>query len=779
MPMWPSSVRTVARHWTHALAVAMAAGAGLGLNIAVFAVLAHLVLRPPAYPDLERLLISDGVIAEAELLSWRDATRTLEGLAGFVTDAATVSSRGSATRAEVSRVSSSLFALLGVQPVAGRVFAAHESDDTAVVAHRTARRLFGDAGMAVGERIAIDGRPVVIVGVLPASFGFPSFTVEFWRPIGHQTVLRRDPGGSVAVSVTSFPVVARLARGATVAQAQAELDAALAPGRASDRPTLRDLQSELTRKARQPLLLLQCVVLLVFALGLCNATLVMYTHYRARATEFAIRAALGASVGRLVRMLIGESLIVALLTAAVASVLAFLGINFLRRAIGVEASRVHLDLAFLVAGLVASCVFLMLASLLAAWSSLRRTRHAEAGLRGSVRRSTMRHALLTFQVAACGVMVVASVSAVSSLGAAAEPLPPSASQEVIAADVHLVGPAYATVEARVAFAERLIARLAEAHVAAAVTDSLPFSEVGEHVRLKPPEHPRTTSAYDADDAVTHYVLASPGYFEAIGWPLLRGRGLHWTDAHASAPVVVITRSLAVERLGHGDAVGQHLRFSGRTWQVVGIVDDVPAAPGVRAIPTAYVSIRQLPPWEELGLRTLTVVARGGPAVREPATRLAEAARAIDPDVALSRVSDLEARVAGSAAFLTFFRDLLSTLACLAITLGAFGMYGVVAAIVTERRSEIAVRLSLGAGRRRVFASVLRLGLRPVALGVPLAVPGALMAHGFLRAAVPGILPVDPWSAAVVAAVISSAAAGACLLPAIRAARIDPATLLKS
>jgi len=222
-----------------------------------------------------------------------------------------------------------------------------------------------------------------------------------------------------------------------------------------------------------------------------------------------------------------------------------------------------------------------------------------------------------------------------------------------------------------------------------------------------------------------------------------------------------------------------MRFSARAWQVVGVVDDLPAAPGVPAVATAYVSIRQLPPWESLGLQSLTVVAVGRAATPELASHLTEAVRAVDPGVALSRIATLEARVADSAAFLVFFRDLLSTLAILAVTLGAFGIYGVVAAIVGERRKEIAVRLSLGAGRRRVFASVLRLGLTPVALGLALAVPGATIVHGFFRRAVPGILPLDLWSVSVVIVVVVSAALGACLLPAVRATRLDPSTLLKS
>lgn len=438
----------------------------------------------------------------------------------------------------------------------------------------------------------------------------------------------------------------------------------------------------------------------------------------------------------------------------------------------------QIDPGLLAAGLVASCAFLMLASLLAASNSLRRTHVAEMRFRGPAGRSRMRHALLTVQIAASGVLVIASVSAISSLGAAAESLPRSVSRDVLTADVHLVGPTYTAIDARVAFAERLIERLAEGHVSAAVTGALPFSEAAERGRLRPPGNPTTFSAHDGEDA-THYLLASPGYFQAIGWPILRGRGLLWTDSQTTTPVVVITRSLALERLGHADVVGQFIRFSARVWQVVGVVDDMPAAPGVPSTPTAYVSFRQLPPWEELGLQTMTVVVGGRTATPQLASDLTQAVRAVDPGVALSRVSTLETRVADSAAFLAFFRDLLSGLALVAVTLGAFGLYGVVTAIVGERRSEIAVRLSLGAGRRRVFASVLRLGMRPAALGLGLAVPGALIVHGLFRTAVPGILPLDPWSLAAVAAVVVSVATGACLLPAFRAMRIDPATLLKS
>lgn len=777
--MLPSYVLATARHWRNALSVSVAIGLGLGLNLAVFALLNELLLRPPPYPDANRLIVSDGLISDQEFQSWRHATQSLESLAGFVSGHVTLVVDGRASRVEASRISPSAFALLRTTPLAGRVLSTTDSADEAVlVSQRAARRLFGSVELALGRYVRLDGPSLQIVGVLPPSFRFPSSAVEFWRPLGPQTQVRRSAEGKVSVLATTFPIIARLKATATIEQAEREL-AGVRGERADGTIALRTLQASGAREVHSSIVLLQWAVLLILALGVCNAMLLMFAHYRHRGREFAIRAALGAGASRIVTDLTKESVCIGLPVAAVSGLTAMFSLALLRPAIGPDVSHVTLDWPLLIAGALVAALLLIAASITAASSALRQLDSCDLRVAGVAPRGRIRHLLLTLQIAMSGVLVIVSVSAVTSLGRALGAPPASAAHDVLAADVHLVDAAYNTIGARVAFAKRLIQSIGSLEHPAAVVGALPFSERDDNGRLRSPTAPRTTSARTAGDVATHYIITSPGYFQIMRWPVLRGREFAWEDSEHAEPVTVITRAMAKERFGHSDVVGERLRFGARNWRVVGVVDDIDPAPGLAGTPTAYISLQQLPASAQLGLRKMTVVVASPSSTADLGRQLGEAVISIDPEVALSGVSTLERRFANAASFLAFFRDLLGMMAGLALAIGAFGLYGVVAAIVGERRTEIAVRLSLGASRRQIFTSVFGLGLRPIVAGLLLAVPGGFVLHRALRAAVPGILPLDVWSIVAVTALIAGVAAVACLAPGLRAARTDPALLLKS
>ncbi len=770
---------------------------GIGATSAIFSVVHGVLLEPLPYRDADRLHVvrtvyPDGTaytaLSAPDFMSIREGSRMFERVESFATGARTLLGAGEPREIGAAWVSDGLLATLGMPLVLGRGFTAEEHTpgrgSTLVLTHGFWQRVFGGDAQVLGRVLTVGGRPFTVVGVLGPDVTLPQpvdvfVPLEYDETFSASTATRRRAEflavlGVARAGVSPAAIDEDLHRlGLALRQAFPETNGQLTFNATS-------LAALLLGDVRRPLFVLLGAVGLVLLVACANVANLLLARGTARHEELAVRAALGAGRGRLVRQLLTESAVLGVCGAAAGLVLAHWGTRALVAAEPVDIprlARVGVDSTVvwftLVVSLATSIVFGILPSLQAAGHDLTRALHeggrgADRGRRGH----GVRGALVVAEMALAVVLLTGAGLLVRSFVELTRVDPGFDPSNALAFRVSLQGEAYADdgrIHQRVAELEQRLRGLPGVRAVAA-TNVLPLSGLGPLISFAVVDAPPPAPNVNAEIAVAS---VTPDYFRTIGASLVRGRGLTDRDT-AAAPRVVVINEAAVRRWFSGqDPVGRFVTLGDGPREVVGVVRDIRQRhPGEPVAPQLFA------PHVQWTTRTMRVVVRadGDPAGLGPSIR-AELA-ALDPNLALADLTALDAVVARAVARPRFYAGVLALFAVVALALAATGVFGVLSYAVAQRAREISIRMALGAGWREIVRTVVGRAAVLVAVGSAIGLVGAWLFGQVIRQQLFGVGAFDPMTVAAVVAVLAVSAAAASLLPVRRAASLDPATLLR-
>jgi predicted permease len=803
-----ASVRQFLRGRSTTLVAVLALSLGIGVATALFSVVHAVLLRPLPYPDSERLVrvqpinpkgLRTNSVSEPNFEDLRDGSRSFEALALYSSWPQSVAGGSEPVRAEVAVVSDRFFGVLGVSPRLGRPFSAEDQAPgaipTALVSHAFWQRALASRADLAGLSLRSGGRSYAVIGVLPPGPGFP-VGADVWLP---KNQFPRNPSRTA----NNWRVVGRLRAGVSVEQARHETSALarqLRERHGDDTwmadADVRSLREALTGDARQALLVLFAATGVLLLAAWANVANLLLAQAAGREREFAVRLALGATRGRLLRQLGTETLVLASVGGLLGVAFATVGVRLL---LAFEPGRlpraeeVGSSPAKLLFALAASLATALGVGLFTGWRAVRRASRTALvdGARGAATGTSRRllDALVASQVAAAATLLVGGGLLGRSLAGLLDVDPGFRTEHRVALDVSLPeadSPEILT--ERVRFHDEVVARLLALPGVSTVgaVNTPPLAGGGADGAFLATEQPVVD--FDAfgrlmkDPAIAGHAefrVAGPGYLAALGIPLVRGRDFDARDVADAPHVALVSEALVRARFAGVDPIGRRIHFGNmdgdmRPYTIVGVVGDV-RDDGLDAPPrpTFYASLRQRP----RAFSALSFVAQvdGDPAAFAAAAR--EVVRALAPELP-PRVRTLVSLRDDSLAERRFALLLLAVFAGGALALAALGVYGVAAYTVARRTREMGVRLALGARPAQVLGLVVGQGTRAVAIGGALGLFGAFALGRALSSLLYGVRPADPATVAAVALLLAAAGVAASLVPARRAARLDPARALR-
>jgi putative ABC transport system permease protein len=821
--LW-QDVRYAARLWRrqpgYALVAVLTMALGIGATTTLFSVAYGVLARPLPWPDADRLVrITEsrkgaagrvkGTVTNGTFLAWSDRPATVEGIGAYVPSTVTAAlGAGEPARVQIGRVTPTLFPLLRARAWRGRVFAADDvvnggtgtpvTPPVAVLSYGAWQRWFGGSDAAVGRALQIDGRTVTVIGVMPRDFAFPDRETQLWIPMAVASVI----GEQGARRMSIFAALARLNPGVTPAQAAAEGTArartapdpgmtamALFGSTAPPDITATPAVEAMTAEVRPAILVLLAAVALLLITATANVASLQLARATSRRREMALRAAIGAGAGRLTRQLVVESSLVGIAGGLAGLLLAATFHRVLPSVLPADFPRVAdiaLDWRVLAFAMAVSMAASVACGLLPA-AQARRIDLVEAlaedgaASTGGVWRSRsgrIRSVIMAGQVAVASLLLVGAVLLGRSFVALMHADRGYDPVNVLTARVDQ--PAAYTAPRRVAFADAILERLRglPGVTDAAIGTALPFLSGGGTTGFEVPS-PRDQGIKIPVQTFTRIV--SPGYFGALRLHLVGGRALADTDTAASRPVIVVNRSFARKYLGDspvGARVPMQFGVGKPDCDVVGVVEDMRQGDVTDAeAAEIFASYRQMP--NRLVNASLIVVMRTAaePGAQVPALRAA--VRELDPGLAIDSVMTMEDRVMTSLSRPRTYAILLSAFGVFALLIAGVGLFGVLSYSVAQRSREIGVRTALGAQAIDIVALVVRQGLAIAVVGMSVGLSLAYALGGYVGSFLYGVTRHDVWSFAIVAATLTVVSMLACAVPARRAARLDPLTVLKA
>ncbi|HEU4628254.1 MAG TPA: ABC transporter permease [Gemmatimonadaceae bacterium] len=789
---------------------------GIGANTAIFSVLDALLLRPLPYRTPERLVTiwnhwdgnpgGPGSVSPAEFFDYLDRVPALRDLGVYARSTAILGGEGEPVRLPTAFVSAGALRVLGVSPAVGRLIDPAEDvpggPSAVVLGDGLWRRRFGGDRDIVGRRLVIDGVPATVVGVMPPGFRLPddlaqTDAAELYLPLR----LARD---SITIRGSHFlSSVARLAPGTTVEQADAAV-AALASRLTqefpSDYPTkmafgasVLPLRDSVVGAVRPTLYKLVGAVGFVLLIACVNVANLLLARAESRRGELAVRTALGAARGRLVRQLVVESLVLAVAGGVLGALVAVAGVHTLVALRPPDIPRldaVSVDgrvLAFtLAASLLTGLLFGVGPALRAARPGNGLALTLRAGGRGAAGegRRGVRRALVVSEIAIAVVLLLAAGLLTKSFLRLLAVNPGFVVERVLTVPLTLPAEPYAEPARAVAFYRELTdrARVLPGVQAVGAVAGVPL--VAERGDLGLEIEGRPVAPGDQKPRADWQVV-TPGYFRAIGMRLLRGRGIEATDGPDAPGVVVINETMAHRYWPDGDAIGRRFKLGGGAapgWvTVVGVVGDVhQAGLGAPVEAEMYLAHAQFRFWGSGAvLRAMTLVARSDGEPTALAGPLRRTIAAMDPTLPVGTFRTMEELRGESVSRPRLLMLLIVTFALVALVIALAGIYGVIAYGVAQRRREFGVRAALGAQPVSIARLVLGEGLRLTVVGIALGLAGGLALARLLGGLLFQVRPADPATAASVAVAVAAVALLACWVPARRATRVDPTTALRT
>jgi putative ABC transport system permease protein len=773
---------------------------GVGANTAIFSVIHALLLRPLPYHEPDRLalltnkssLVRRSGISYPNYSDWRDRAQSFEGMAAARGESYNLTGVDKPVRLRGRLVNWNFFRLLGVQPQLGRMFVPEDdrygAARTVIISHGMWRERFGGETSVIGRKLMLSGELYEVIGVLPPGFEYSS-SVDLYTPIELELKPRTgmtDRGTSIG----GMNAVARLKPGVSLAQANVEMAAlaaqverehpAVNAGRSAQAEPLQDVMTESVRQTLWVLLGAVGFILLIACVNVANLLLVRAAE---RQKEMALRLALGAGRGRIVRQLLSESLLIALSGGAVGVLLGgwmLDGLLALAPDNIPQLNRAGLNNTVLLFTLGVSVLTSLLCGSLPALhasradlqSALKEGGRSSAGAGRDLTRKT----LLVVEVSLALALLVGAGLLVRSMARAISVELGFNPDRLLTMQLMPPNSDYDAARLRVFFDECLARVSALPGIeSAAITHALPIDgsqwNTIVHAADKPVPQP-------GEFPNTEFTPISSNYFEAMGIRLLQGRWFTSSDTANSPTVAVINETLARRVWPGENPIGKRLRW-GRPemytpWlEVVGVVADVKSYGVESATPLqTYVPFAQSPPtnfW--LVARTI-----GEPLLAAPGVE--RAIHSIDKDLPVSSIRSMDQLLGNSLAARRLTLVLIGSFAALALLLAAIGVYGVISYSVRHRTHEIGVRMALGAQRRDVLKLILAQGARLALLGVVIGLGAALALTRWLESLLFEVRPTDPLTFTVTAAVLALVALFACYLPARRATKVDPMVALR-
>ncbi|HRI16568.1 MAG TPA: ABC transporter permease [Verrucomicrobiota bacterium] len=768
---------------------------GIGANTAIFSVINAVLLRPPPFKAPERLVfvsekskdMDNMSVAYPNFLDWQKQQDAFEGLAAFRNEDWNLTGTGRPERVVGLQVSASFFPTLGVSPLRGRVFTPDEdkvgADRVAVLSEGLWRRRFGADPAMLNRTVSLDGEAYTVVGIMPAGFQFPQ-RVELWTPIGYKAewTETRDwhPG---------IYVVGRLKDGVDLSAARRGLET-VASRLATEYPdsntgnsvTVMALQERLAGPSvRTALATLLGAVLFVLLIACTNVTNLLLARAAERRKEIAVRLALGAGRGQLLRQLLTESLLLAGGGGLAGLLLAYWGVAALSRLLPAEISQLvtlSIDSTVLAFSLGVAVATGFLFGLAPAWQ-LANSDSTEALKEGGrseaagVGRGWGRRVLIVGEVALALVLLVAAgllLRSFTRLQAVPVGLDP---ENVLTMELSLPGYKYPDDSRRAAFFQQAVAavRALPGVQSAAFVEPMPLGfggwQSGVRIEGEPPAKPGQARLSDM-------AIVSPDYFKTMGVTILKGRA--FTEADDGKNRVCIVDETFEQKHFGGDALGKRLTqgAAGTNWMtIVGIARHVKNyGAGEDSRIETYEPVGQ----NAAGTMTLVIKTATSPiALAEPART---AILTVDPDQPVANILTMEQIVTRSVAERRLATLLLSLFAGLALALAVIGLYGVMAFNVTNRTREIGIRLALGAQTNDVLGLILKHGGTLIGWGIVLGLVGAFAVAQLMKSLLFQVGAADPMTYVATPVVLALVALAACFIPARRAARVDPMVALR-
>jgi putative ABC transport system permease protein len=804
------AVRTLRRSPGFTMVAVVTLALGIGVTTAIFSVVYGVLLRPLPYADADRIVAIFEVttkgrsvaLADPNFDDFRDQSRSFQSMAKYGGAPATVSGPSPPTRAIVGAVSPDFLEVLGVQPIVGRDFVADDARKgaapTILVSYGYWSQYLGSALDLSPFQLKVNGTSFSVIGVLPAGFRFPP-EVDFWVPTDLD-------GKNPSRTSHNNRAVGRLREGVTVEQSNHDISAIAR--RIHDTSTEQGdyllvdgrvipLQDSITRTARSPLLILLGAVGFLLLVACANVANLLLAQASVRERELAVRSALGAGRQRLVRQFLTEAFLLALVGGALGVIGAFWGVAGLVTL--APANLPRLD-SIAINGPVLAFAFLLSTAVAAGLGAFTAVRATSGDLRedlvegargqiGSHGSQRIGRVIVAAQMAITLVLVVGAGLLGRSLMKVLEVNPGFRVDKIVAMDVSLPWVADPKAKAgRGLFFANLIDRLRQIPGVRTVgaTSGLPLDgghPDGMFVLLAPNEAPKTMKDLSAMFqqkqrlGIADFVVATDGYFQALGVPLIRGRLFDARDGAEAPHVAVITQALARDRWPNQDPIGRTIEFGNmdgdlRPLTIVGIVGDTHEY-GLDAPPrpTVYVNLFQRPRaamtltmLSDADMQQVTTAARG---------MLAE----LDPEIPAKfrTFSQVYAASLGSRRFNVV---LIGFFGIAALVLATTGVFGVMAYSVSRRTREIGVRVALGASTGEVLRMILSQGMRTIVIGVAIGIAGALALTRTVQSLLFGVTATDPLTFGGVTLFLAGAALLACYVPARRATKVDPMVALR-
>jgi predicted permease len=782
---------------------------GIGANTAIFSVVNGVLLRPLPFQDPGRLVqiwhvppaascpgMTRFSVSPANYLDWQNQNHVFENMAIYGYHGFTLSG-SHPEQVDTSAVSSGFFETLGVQPMLGRVFSADEDQpgraNVIVLGYRFWREHFGENKNIVGQNITLDGQSYFVAGVMPRSFSFPDFA-QAWTPMGWTAKERAVRGNHNNL------VIARLKSGVDLGQAQAEMNTIsrhledLFPE--DDKgwgAIVLPLHSALVEDVRPALLVLSGAVGFVLLIACVNVANLGLAKTFSRKKEIAIRIALGASFARVLRQILSETIVLALLGGALGLTYAHFGVRLIMAFLAANLPHqvdVGLDLPVLAFTAGVSLVAGGLAGLLPALrvgradvnqalkQGLGRTDSDSSGHRTRSVLVVCEVALSLVLLVGAGLMI-RSFQQLQKVNAGFDP------HGVLTMTVSIGRGKFQIPTQQVNLYGRILRRVRALPgvEAAGVIDDLPLSSNGSHQPIAIEGRPAQAIS---DQPEVDVRLVSPGYMRSMKIPLVRGRDLSDSDAAGRPGAVLISGSMASQFWPNQDPIGKRLTlsfFPGVVREVVGVVGDVKTDGLDQSRPTAtlYAPLAQLSAGTDGQFHSfpMTLVVRSATKPASMVSAVSNVVHEVDSDVPVRDVVTMDDLVTNSVSQQRFNMLLLGAFAGLALLLATIGIYSVLSYNVKRRIQEIGIRLALGASLRDVLRLIVLDGMKPTLLGIAVGAIGALALGRVISSLIYAVKPSDPITFAAVTAVLCLIAFLACMVPAYRATKVDPAVALRN
>jgi putative ABC transport system permease protein len=779
---------------------------GIAASTAIFSVVNSVLLRPLPYAEPDRLLLVQeslpklylrtGAVSGAEYWDYKEGNQVFSNIGCYTTQSFNLTGRGEATRIHAARMSPSLISMLGVAPKIGRAFTEDEDNPgvnaVVLLSERLWRTRFGSDNAIEGKSLKLDEKPYTVIGVMPARFQFPSTdntfseSVDLWVPMAMTDEERKGRANSF-----DFSVLGRLKPGVSIEQARTDIQSVaermqqqypnVYRGNIEIVASVIGLEEEMVQPVRTVLLVLFGAVGLVLLVGCANVANLLLARSQTRMKEIAIRTAIGASSRRLVRQLLTESVLLAILGGGLGLLLASWAVDLIVK-FGPDnlprLQEVNLDTWVLFFTLAVSVLTGVIFGLAPAIQSSRVDLNAtlkESGGRGSggLASKHMRGVLIVFETASASVLLIAAGLLIYSFVQLLR-VPPGFNPEgAVIARTSMPAERYPKIELGKAMYKRALNEIGSLPgvESVSVASNLPLADdwtIGFRI--------------EGEDQSTYHssgnTWVSNDYFRAMGIQFLSGRTFNDDDREGGMPVLVINQTFARRFWPGEDPLGKRIRWGGWgvEWlTVIGVVADVRASSLEKEpAPSSYMPIFQIPRTR----RNVVFIARTSGDANALISSIRARLHSVDEELPVYDVRTMTSVIGESVAQRRFAMLLISIFAGVALLLASVGLYAVMSNLVAQRTREIGIRIALGARRFDVVSLVLRQGALLTLLGIALGLLGSIALTRTMKSLLFGVSPTEPIVFIVIPLLLATVALVACLVPARRATKVDPMTALR-